>query len=324
MSDGDDNAKYSKVKKKRQQTTMAVAMLTIPLLLLLAFVMNSNSASSGGTTHTASVAAGEAPSALLRAAAAATKSKVDFDGMREKIKELDGRVRAIRKEVKIFEQDAEGQEAANKLQQATREFLTAYYGSDETHRYRVKVELEFQKTIVDFDENGKDGTIMIELAPSRLQPHSIHTFLEVSRTYHGGAFHRIAPHVLQTTMTTRIPHLAFQEYSKDYPHKKGTVGYAGRPSGPAWYVSTENNVQNHGPGSQQKANPYEADSCFGTVIEGFDDVVQRIRKVTDAQGKKWPQFLGEKTRWVIIKSMTILVFENGGYKEWEDPEAVAE
>ena len=82
------------------------------------------------------------------------------------------------------------------------------------------------------------------------------------------------------------------------------------------YVSTQNNSRNHGPGSQQEANPHEADSCFGAVIRGFDTDVQRISKVP---GKG---FLGDKKLQVLIKRMRILVPMDGkgpeedGYVQW--------
>jgi len=39
--------------------------------------------------------------------------------------------------------------------------------------------------------------------------------------------------------------------------------FSGRPGGPAFYISTVNNVQNHGPASQGSGT--EADSCFGKI-----------------------------------------------------------
>ena len=231
----------------------------------------------------------------------------------QKVAELDSKVREIRKRVDIFETDKEGQAAAKELQAATRQVLHRRFGTKEP--YRVVVELEFQRSIKDFAENGSHGSFTIELARSALQPHSIHTFLEIARQWHGGAFHRIANHVLQVMVETHtIRHLAFQEYSPAYPHKERTVGYAGRPSGPAWYVSIEDNSKNHGPGSQQDHNPFEADSCFGTVIEGYDQHVLRIRKV-EGMG-----FLGDAKKHVLIKSMTIQVpGESGNYELWHDP-----
>ena len=57
--------------------------------------------------------------------------------------------------------------------------------------------------------------------------------------------------------------LAFQEYDARNPHKKWTMGFAGRPGGPAFYISTVDNTRNHGPGSQ--GSKTEADGCFGRV-----------------------------------------------------------
>ena len=68
--------------------------------------------------------------------------------------------------------------------------------------------------------------------------------------------------------------LAFQEYDARFPHRTGTLGYAGRPGGPACYISTVDNTENHGPGSQG-SKMGEADSCFGRVFEG-QDVVNRL------------------------------------------------
>jgi hypothetical protein len=65
--------------------------------------------------------------------------------------------------------------------------------------------------------------------------------------------------------------MPFQEYHPQFPHVQYTVGYAGRPSGPGWYVSILDNSHNHGPGSQQNHNPHEADSLFGKLVNEHDD-----------------------------------------------------
>ena len=67
--------------------------------------------------------------------------------------------------------------------------------------------------------------------------------------------------------------LAFQEYSPEYPHAEYTLGYAGRPGGPQFYISIMDNTENHGPGSQ--GSKTEADGCFGRVKEGVE-VVDRL------------------------------------------------
>ena len=153
------------------------------------------------------------------------------------------------------------------------------------------------------------------MGPIDLIPCSVYNFLEIARTWKptGGAVHRNAHHVLQVQSSSEVrKSMPFQEYSPEYPHQKGTTGYAGRPSGPGWYISIQDNTQNHGPGSQQKHNPYEADSLFGRVIQGFDDVVPRIHSV--------PQ-MGwlDKNNQIAIPKMTILIQVPNNNKSKDEP-----
>lgn len=224
------------------------------------------------------------------------------------VAKLDEEVRAIKKTGVIMETDEHALEVTAKLQRATRELIKLRYGeiTDRDKNFRVRLELEFQNTIPDFQEKGKDGTITIEMAPIELLPCSVFNFLEIARTWKSGAFHRNAGHVLQAMSHSAVTKpMPFQEYRAEYPHKKGTVGYAGRPSGPEFYISIEDNTKNHGPGSQQKKNPYEADSIIGTVVEGMDDVVPRIHTMPGHE------FIGDKNKWVLIKRMIILVPGDG-------------
>ena len=121
---------------------------------------------------------------------------------------------------------------------------------------------------------GTTGTIIIETAPIELMPHSVYLFIEMAVNWKKGAFWRNAGHVLQIDVDRSHQGLAFQEYSAQFPHVAGTLGFAGRPGGAAFYISTIDNTQNHGPGSQGSTKG-EADSCFGRVIEG-DTTVQRL------------------------------------------------
>ena len=157
---------------------------------------------------------------------------------------LDEQVRDLKARVKIMETDPECLRVTGQLQDVARKLIVAKYGKPP---YRVKVDLEFPPTIPDFATGGKDGSITIEMAPIEYIPVSVWTFLEVSRTFVKGAFHRNAGHVLQVAVTSTDikKHLPFQEYSKEFPHKKGTTGYCGRPSGPCWYVSIQDNTFNH-------------------------------------------------------------------------------
>lgn len=151
-----------------------------------------------------------------------------------------------------------------------------------------------------FPKNQETDTdqqrIVIELAPVDEMPHVVYWFLEqVSRgLYDGCSFHRNAGHVVQggpspNFLSPPDPKLhrrfhwsgfdsiLFQEYSSQFPHEKYTLGFAGRPGGPDFYVSTRNNTRLHGPGGQTSYDdPSEADPCFAKVIEGFD-VVDRMQ-----------------------------------------------
>ena len=239
--------------------------------------------------------------------------------------DLEAQVRAIKATGVIMEADEKSLEMTGRLQEATRELIKLRYGDfgNGNKKFRVKLDLEFQSTIPDFEEKGKDGALVIELAPISLIPCSVYNFLEIARTWKKGAFHRNAGHVLQAIARSEITQsMPFQEDSKEYPHKKGTVGYAGRPSGPEFYVSIQDHSRAHGPGSQQKRNPYEADCIIGTVIQGMEDgTVPRIHTMP---GK---EFLGDKKKWVWIRRMHILVPGDGpdGYVEFSSsPDVIPE
>lgn len=150
------------------------------------------------------------------------------------------------------------------------------------------------------DKNKVDqGWILLELAPLDDMPHAVYWFLEqVSRgLYNGGSFHRNAGHVIQVGMhsnflsdpknpptfdkfhSTGFSSVLFQEYSPNFPHKKYTIGYAGRPGGPEFYINTKDNSKSHGPGGQgHYEDPTEADVCFAKITKGTD-LVDRIRKL---------------------------------------------
>jgi len=237
--------------------------------------------------------------------------KSPIETLEQRRLELDKQVRDIKATGVIMETDAESLNVTGALQEITRFMIQAKYGNHK--HYRVKVDLEFQSSIPDFDTNGPDGTIVIEMAPIEYIPVSVYNWLEIARTWKSGAFHRNAGHVLQATTNAGAvkKSLAFQEYSKLHPHKKGTAGYCGRPSGPCWYISIQDNTGNHGPGSQQQKNPHEADANFGRIVEGLDDVVPRIHTTPQ---KSWL----DKNNQILIKTMTILVSEpDGTFVEWQ-------
>lgn len=304
--------KYDKARKQRNRKYLIVLLsVFVSALLVLLYVSEEweHEAADHGRPLRVSLAKPKQQQKPIQ-------PEFDIGKLEQTVQELDAQVRTIKSTGVIMETDPDSLQATKALQEATRKLLHARYGVREP--YRVKAILEFQKQSPDFDRKGSHGSILIELAPSSLQPHSIFMFLENARQYQGGAFHRIAGHVLQTMVKGRqFKSLAFQEYSKEFPHKKGTIGYAGRPSGPAWYVSIKDNTINHGPGSQQQKNPYEADSCFGKVIQGFNDEVQRIAKIPERG------FLRDTSKHVLIKELQIFVPSDDanavdGYVRWKD------
>lgn len=64
-----------------------------------------------------------------------------------------------------------------------------------------------------------------------------------------------------------------------------------------------------GPGSQQKKNPYEADSLFGRVVQGMEDVVPRIHSTPQTS---WL----DKVNQIAIPKMTILIPDSENEGEW--------
>jgi hypothetical protein len=223
-----------------------------------------------------------------------------------KVDALDQKVRdrKANKDV-IMETDPVGLQLTQQLQQTTLELLQHRYGKQHK-RFRVRVDVVYPDSI---RVDTKQDQFIIELAPHTLIPCSVFYFLEMVRTYQGGKFHRNAGHVLQaeakSTATKGHKSMPFQEYNAAFPHAKYTTGYAGRPSGPGWYVSIQDNTKNHGPGSQQKHNPYEADSIFGKLVldEHTLQVIQNIHSVPQNGWLDPPNH-------IKIPKMTLLVPKN--------------
>ena len=71
-------------------------------------------------------------------------------------------------------------------------------------------------------------------------------------------------------------------------------------------------VDTQGPGSQQQANPYEADANFGKVVEGFDTVVQRIHTIPQSG------WLDGQNQIKIIRHTVLVSDGHGGFTPWVD------
>ena len=78
--------------------------------------------------------------------------------------------------------------------------------------------------------------------------------------------------------------VSFQEYSTSSPHIQWSVGFAGRPGGPDFYINKIDNSVLHGPGGSTAEHDLhnEADPCFGKVVEGTEVVNEIDRIPVDA------------------------------------------
>lgn len=134
-------------------------------------------------------------------------------------------------------------------------------------------------------EGRKPGKFTVRMAPLSMTPHAIETFLDMvtNKIYdntvlysHQSTSHVVASapisygtfqskqHELETLGFTGV---SFPEYSKDFPHKKYTLGFSGMST--SFFINSMNNEDHHGPGGQQHHElEGDADPCFGEIIQG--------------------------------------------------------
>jgi cyclophilin family peptidyl-prolyl cis-trans isomerase len=173
------------------------------------------------------------------------------------------------------------------------------YIQEESHRevlekygpgpHKVKMTLRLPQT-------DEIKSMVLEMAPLDLMPHSVHVFLEMisHRLWDNNVFwhHPGVTHVVTATtiqyqsgeprnhhfQQLRLGGVSFAEYTDAYPHEMYTVAFAGR--GPDFYINTKNNSKSHAPGTQaHHALDDEADPVFAKVVEG-KDVVDSLLKLS--------------------------------------------
>ena len=243
----------------------------------------------------------EENSSLQRKLSGEKDLKILNQNLRDEKKSLDKRNKNAIEEIKSYRRNNDSLSKSktklqSNIQRMSREAVLAKFGPGP---HRLEMHLRFDSHLGRNDE----GTVTIEMAPLDELPHAVHWFLEqASRNlYDGFSFHRNAGHVVQggakkNFLTQKHPpsekkfrdagyhSLLFQEYSDKFPHKKYTLGFAGRPGGPEIYINTKDNIKLHGPGGQHNYDdPLEADTCFAKVVDGFD-LVDRMHNLPVKEG----------------------------------------
>jgi cyclophilin family peptidyl-prolyl cis-trans isomerase len=163
---------------------------------------------------------------------------------------------------------------------------------------RVELELEFP--------DGKEGpsTLVIEMAPLDLMPHSVYMFLEMVHAglFDGCSFILNAMHVIKAAplpydgssasakvkafTKQGLESVAFREYSADYPHEQYTVGFAADGS-PSFYINTQDNTDIH-----------VGDPCFAKIISGLA-TVERLEASPTRNGIWYRQRIGLKRATIL-------------------------
>jgi len=152
-------------------------------------------------------------------------------------------------------------------------FLDRY----ENGQYRFKVNIR--------DRQGALRYFVIETAMLAEMPHAIdHFFRMVEKKLWNGLALVHEPHSLIVSATpmltdeshawagqrfidANLTHMAFTEHSPTYPpphHRLYTVAFSGKPGGPGFYISLENELE----------YSQEQESTFGVVMEGRDVLYQ--------------------------------------------------
>ena len=247
-----------------------------------------------GRKHRRTAAADTDAAAVLRSrvaaleAAAAEKDQL-VDSLRKSRLQAEADLRAARDALEAKRGPAQRADAtklalvtsrwertASRLQVASRQLLLAEFGARAQRLVDLRVRLP----------DASEHRMRLRLAPDELMPTTVLYFLRQVRdgVWDGATFHRNAGHVLQAGPAGNRGRMAtlakargepdlqvpFQEYSARFPHRELSLGLAGRPGGPDFYISTRDNTELHGPGSQSAdaAIIGEADSCFASVVEG--------------------------------------------------------
>lgn len=227
---------------------------------------------------------------LQRQLSALAEERGEYDNNIENTEDLE-----VANEMKILqdqlrENDSLLELLKQQVQEMSREDAIQKYGAGVI---RVQLELEF------LDSPEGPNSLVLEMAPLELMPHSVYMFLEMvnARLYDGCSFILNAMHVIKAaplpydgssanakvkSFTRKgLESVSFREYSPAYPHEKYTVGFAADGS-PSFYFNTQDNTDIH-----------EGDPCFAKIISGID-TVKRLEAAPTRNGIWYKQRIGLK------------------------------
>ncbi len=133
----------------------------------------------------------------------------------------------------------------------------------------------------------------VETAPNELMPHSVFTFMQMVENgdwdetvlihswEHIVQAAPISPDGINNRDNIKGGELSFPEYAEEYNHEKYTLGFAGRPGGPEFYINLVNNAHHHGPGKQDHSRVLnDADPCFAKVVDN-QRAIDRLTKTSN-------------------------------------------
>ncbi|KAL7531182.1 hypothetical protein ACHAXR_003882 [Thalassiosira sp. AJA248-18] len=174
--------------------------------------------------------------------------------------------------------------------------------------HKIELEIEYPQYTLDVEPTDWPtvrGVFTMEMAPLDLMPIAVNLFMQQvhHKLWNGCSFVINAMHILQggphryteggkydanldelvsKFENARLDKMPFQEYSDEYPHGQYTVGFAGRPGGPDFYINKIDNHVNHGPGGQSHHDLHEeADPCFAKLVGGMGIIAELNRIPVD-------------------------------------------
>ncbi len=214
------------------------------------------------------------------------------DGVFDEIVAVKERIRLESSRISAFEKHIQ----STSLRDATRKYGTGVI--------RVELTLDFlsDRTTTSNNNNNnnnsneeekqqqqqqqqRQNTIVLEMAPLEVMPHSVYTFLEMvdHHLLDGCSFILNAMNILkaaplpydkndpnnktakQMDLQFRklgLETVSFREYNELYPHEKYTIGFAA-DGGPEFYINTGDNSKEH-----------VGEPCFARIVSGYETVTK--------------------------------------------------